>query len=129
VRVADYAGDVLVVNLWATWCPPCKTEMPSLARLQAAYPEQRVRVIAVSIDGERKLNEARAFIAANAPLTFHHSGEGGAGVGARRGELSNHGDLRPAGLRARAHRKAAGVGLRPGPRAAGPAGRGPRLIR
>ena len=75
VRVADYGGEVLVVNLWATWCPPCKTEMPSLARLQAAYPDRSVRVIAVSIDGPKKLDEARAFIGANAPLEFHHSAD------------------------------------------------------
>ena len=75
VRVADYKGQVVVVNLWATWCPPCKTEMPSLARLQAAYPDTRVKVVAVSIDGPRKMEEARGFIAANAPLTFHHSAD------------------------------------------------------
>lgn len=74
-RIADGRGEVLVVNLWATWCPPCKTEMPSLARLQAAYPDGSVRVIAVSVDSPRKLGEAKAFIAANAPLEFHHSGE------------------------------------------------------
>lgn len=73
--LAGFRGQVAVVNLWATWCPPCKTEMPSLARLQAAYPNGNVRVVAVSIDGERKLGEARAFIAENAPLAFHHSGD------------------------------------------------------
>jgi thiol-disulfide isomerase/thioredoxin len=75
VQIADLKGEVLVVNLWATWCPPCKTEMPSLARLQAAYPDRRVRVVAVSIDGPKKLDEARAFIRANAPLEFHHSAD------------------------------------------------------
>ncbi|MDX1607359.1 MAG: TlpA disulfide reductase family protein, partial [Candidatus Competibacterales bacterium] len=32
--LADYAGQVLVVNFWATWCPPCVKEMPALNRLQ-----------------------------------------------------------------------------------------------
>jgi thiol-disulfide isomerase/thioredoxin len=73
LQIADLKGEVVVVNLWATWCPPCKTEMPSLARLQAAYPDRDVHVVAVSVDGPRKLEEARAFMKANAPLGFYHS--------------------------------------------------------
>src|SRR5262249_38372039 len=37
VKLADFKGKVLVVNLWATWCAPCKVEMPTLAALQKAY--------------------------------------------------------------------------------------------
>lgn len=64
---------VTVVNLWATWCAPCVTEMPSLARLQQAYPNGEVRVVPVSVDGDNKLEAAKAFIAQNTPLPFHHS--------------------------------------------------------
>jgi thiol-disulfide isomerase/thioredoxin len=72
VRVADFAGQVVVLNLWATWCAPCVKEMPEFAKLQAGYPEG-VRVIPVSIDAAGKLEVARSFIAENAPLPFHHS--------------------------------------------------------
>lgn len=49
VTLADFAGRPLLVNLWATWCAPCKAEMPTLDAL-AALEEGRVSVIAVSQD-------------------------------------------------------------------------------
>jgi thiol-disulfide isomerase/thioredoxin len=71
VHLADLKGQVLVVNLWATWCAPCKQEMPTLAKLQAAYAGQPVKVVAVSIDGASGTEAAKAFIAQNAPLAFY----------------------------------------------------------
>jgi thiol-disulfide isomerase/thioredoxin len=61
---------VVVVNLWATWCAPCVTEMPTLAKLQAAYPG-RILVIPVSMDTAKDREKARAFIAEHAPLPFY----------------------------------------------------------
>lgn len=55
----DFAGEGLVVNLWATWCPPCVAEMPSLDRLAAMLRGERVRVLALSSDrGGRAVVEA-----------------------------------------------------------------------
>jgi thiol-disulfide isomerase/thioredoxin len=45
-----FRGQVVVLNLWATWCVPCREEMPSLDRLQAAFIGQPVRVVAVAVD-------------------------------------------------------------------------------
>jgi thiol-disulfide isomerase/thioredoxin len=50
VTLADFAGDVVVLNLWATWCAPCRREMPSLDRLQATLGEDGLTVIALSLD-------------------------------------------------------------------------------
>jgi len=72
VKIADFKGKVVVVNLWATWCGPCKIEMPQLATLQAAYAGKPVQVVAISIDKAEALGEAKAFIAAKAPLTFYN---------------------------------------------------------
>ena len=47
---AEFAGQGLVVNLWATWCPPCVAEMPALDRAQAALAGEGVRVLALSSD-------------------------------------------------------------------------------
>ena len=50
VTLADFAGDVVVLNLWATWCAPCRREMPSLDRLQGELEEEGLTVVALSLD-------------------------------------------------------------------------------
>ncbi len=70
IRLADLKAPVLVVNLWATWCAPCVKEMPTLARLQAAYPGRLV-VAPVSMDRLADREKARTFIAEHPPLGFY----------------------------------------------------------
>jgi thiol-disulfide isomerase/thioredoxin len=70
VRFNDIAAPVTVVNLWATWCPPCVKEMPTLAALQTAYGS-RVRVAAISMDKTDDREKARAFIGEHPPLVFY----------------------------------------------------------
>lgn len=48
--LADFRGKVVLVNIWATWCAPCRREMPALDRLQAALGDAEFVVAAVSID-------------------------------------------------------------------------------
>ena len=50
LSLADFGGQVVLINLWATWCAPCVREMPSLDRLQAALGGDGFQVVAVSID-------------------------------------------------------------------------------
>ena len=45
-----FRGKVVVLNLWATWCAPCREEMPGLDRLQARFADQPVVVLALSVD-------------------------------------------------------------------------------
>lgn len=61
-RLADFVGEVLVVNLWATWCAPCVEEMPTLAGLQRRF-EGRLRVIPISVDSEADLARAQSMLA------------------------------------------------------------------
>ncbi len=49
-RLADYEGKVVLVNFWATWCPPCLKEMPSIDRLAAALEGPEFEVLAISTD-------------------------------------------------------------------------------
>jgi thiol-disulfide isomerase/thioredoxin len=49
VQLASYKGKVIVLNFWATWCGPCKAEIPDLVKLQAQYPDDLV-VLGFSVD-------------------------------------------------------------------------------
>ena len=67
--LADYRGKVVVLNLWATWCPPCIVEMPSFERLKAQVRDTSLRIVAVSVDDVMGADSVRAF-AKNLGLTF-----------------------------------------------------------
>jgi peroxiredoxin len=51
--LGDYRGQVLLLNIWATWCTPCKEEMPSMQRLYEEIQDDEFEVLAVSIDRPR----------------------------------------------------------------------------
>ena len=50
----DFRGKVVLVNLWATWCPPCVAELPSLGRLQQKMKGQKFIVVPISVETDRK---------------------------------------------------------------------------
>lgn len=50
VELSDYAGKVVLLNIWATWCAPCLEEMPSMQRLYEALQGEDFEILAVSID-------------------------------------------------------------------------------
>jgi peroxiredoxin len=50
VSLSDYRGHVVLVNVWATWCPPCVDEMPSMEKLYRALKGTNFEILAVSID-------------------------------------------------------------------------------
>ena len=55
--LADYRGQVVMLNIWATWCPPCLREMPSMQAVYEAYAGDGLEILAVAVDdvpGERQ---------------------------------------------------------------------------
>lgn len=50
VRLSDFRGQVVVINLWATWCAPCRVEMPSIENLYRRFRSEGLTVLAVSFD-------------------------------------------------------------------------------
>ena len=61
VTLADFKGRAVLLNLWATWCAPCRAEMPALDKLQAASGDSRFEVVAVNVDTAR-LERRGAFL-------------------------------------------------------------------
>ena len=67
--LADYAGKVVLVNIWATWCEPCRVEMPAIEKLHREFGPQGLAVVAISVDDPGEEEHIRAF-AKELGLTF-----------------------------------------------------------
>ena len=59
VRLSDYKGKVVLVNFWATWCPPCRAEMPDLVRFQRQYRKRGLQIIGITYEPESKTRVRR----------------------------------------------------------------------
>lgn len=63
MTLADFAGKPLLVNFWATWCVPCREEMPALDNLAADYDVEDFMVVPINLDlGEEGADKARVFL-------------------------------------------------------------------
>ncbi len=62
VALRELRGDVVLLNVWATWCRPCVREMPSLEALHQELSPHGLNVVAVSIDGASSGGEIRSFL-------------------------------------------------------------------
>jgi len=60
-RLSDFRGQVVLVNFWATWCAPCREEMPSMERLYRRLGDRGLVVVAVSVDRGRAEKRVRQF--------------------------------------------------------------------
>ena len=68
-QLDDYIGQVVLVNFWATWCPPCVAELPSLQRLYTSLSDQRFVLLAVSMgEGKRRIEHFKETAGIDFPL-------------------------------------------------------------
>lgn len=82
IGLEHFRGKVVLLNIWATWCPPCRKEMPSLDRLQARLGSKDFEVVALSIDkGEKSVEAVKSFYSSLrlGHLQIYNDPEGAAG--------------------------------------------------
>lgn len=87
--LSQYKGKIIVLNFWATWCPPCREEMPELSQLHTEYKNKNVVVLGVAIDELTLVKEFTKATPVSYPL-FAAENEGmdlGSGLGNDKGVL------------------------------------------
>lgn len=68
-RLSDYQGKPVILNFWATWCPPCREEMPSMQRAHSALSQEGIAVIAINVgDDAAAIDEFLAETPVDFPL-------------------------------------------------------------
>lgn len=61
-KLSSLRGSITVINFWATWCGPCKEELPRLAALQAQYASKGVRFVAISVDEPKDRSKIEPYL-------------------------------------------------------------------
>jgi len=71
--IAQWQGKTLVVNFWATWCPPCREEMPSFSRLQTKYADKSVQFVGIALDTADNVSKFSQQLPVSYPLLIGDS--------------------------------------------------------
>ncbi len=86
VDLGEWRGRPLVVNFWATWCPPCIGEMPELSEMQRDYGSRGLQILGIGVDSDRNIREFAAKTPMHYPLLV--AGAGGTELTRRFGNQS-----------------------------------------
>lgn len=61
VHLADLRDETVLLNVWATWCPPCREEIPALQALHERHADRGLRIVGVSVDAQHDRENVRSF--------------------------------------------------------------------
>ncbi len=67
-NISDWDGQIIFLNFWATWCPPCLKEIPAFIELQAQYGDQGFQIVGIAIDDESLVKEFAQSNSINYPI-------------------------------------------------------------
>jgi len=68
ISAADFDGQVVLVNFWATWCKPCRAEMPMLVELHKAYQDRSFQVVGIALDDVQQAREFASELGVDYPI-------------------------------------------------------------
>jgi thiol-disulfide isomerase/thioredoxin len=75
IKVSDYKGKVVIVSFWASWCGPCKKELPVLAGIQKSATPEKLQVISINIDEDRQLFKKLVGVLSTTQMKLVHDGK------------------------------------------------------
>lgn len=73
-RLSEWRGKVLVCNFWATWCTPCREEIPMLVALRGKYASQGLEIVGIALDNAAKVSEFSASYKISYPILVAEAG-------------------------------------------------------
>lgn len=62
LRLSNYRGKIIILDMWATWCRPCRSQMIELKKIYDIYPNKDLEIISIDVDTSETINQIRDFI-------------------------------------------------------------------
>jgi peroxiredoxin len=69
INLSSYENQVILVNFWTSWCPPCKTEMPAMQSVYELYKDEGFKILAINVTHQDSIGEVKRFSSEH-QLTF-----------------------------------------------------------
>ncbi len=86
-NVSEWQGKILVINFWATWCPPCRKEIPEFVALQEQYGDKGLQFVGIAIEDREPVSEYLNTIKINYPILI--GGDKGIALAQQLGNIIN----------------------------------------